>query len=183
LPDLFIDVSLAEGLEERLKYGRPMVIGTTGFSAAQRALMEEAARKVPIFYTSNFSLGMAVLKKLARDLAHLFPEGMRMEITETHHAGKKDAPSGSALSLAETIQKIQPGVEIPIESIRLGEVIGEHMLRFILPEEKIQLSHEALSRRAFAQGAIASARFLLKKPPGLYGMDELLAEKKEASAS
>jgi len=62
-------------------------------------------------------------------------------------------------------------------------VIGEHVLRFILPEEKIQLSHEALSRRAFAQGAIAAARFLLKKPPGLYGMDELLAEKKEASAS
>ncbi len=181
LPDLFIDVSLRDGLKRRLACGRPMVIGTTGLSQEDWSLLREEAKRVPIFYASNFSLGMALLKKMAADLARLFPGEVHIE--ETHHEKKKDAPSGSALSLAGAIEKVRPGRKVAITSVRLGEVVGEHVLKFTADEENIELSHEARSRRVFALGALEAAKFLLGKPPGLYGMDELLAEKKEAGAS
>ncbi len=180
LPDLFIDVSLREGLRERLTYGRPMVIGTTGFSEEERCLLKEAAKNTAIFYSSNFSLGMALLKKMAADLARLFPGEVCIE--ETHHTKKKDAPSGSALSLAEAIEQVRPEIKVPIASIRLSEVVGEHVLTFRGVEEKLRIAHEACSRRVFAWGALAAAKFIMGKPPGLYGMDELLAEKKETGA-
>ena len=91
-----------------------------------------------------------------------------IELIETHHAGKKDAPSGTALMLANTLKNVK------IQSIRSGEVVGEHQLIFRSKEERLTIGHEALTRAAFARGALAAARFLHNKPPGLYGMDDLV---------
>lgn len=183
LPDLFIDVSLSEGLSERLNTLRPMVIGTTGLSKQDFSLLQEASRSIPIFYAANFSLGMALLKKMAAELASLFPSEADIDILETHRAGKKDAPSGSALHLAQTIKLARGEKTVAIHSLRSGEIIGEHTLQFNHAEERLTLSHQVHSRKAFAKGALAAAQFLINQPPGLYGMDQLLAEKQTKSRS
>ncbi|MBX9744299.1 MAG: 4-hydroxy-tetrahydrodipicolinate reductase [Chlamydiales bacterium] len=183
LPDLFIDVSLPQGLSERLNTLRPMVIGTTGFSEQDFSLLKEASRCIPIFYAANFSLGMAFLKKMATELAELFPIETDIDILEAHRAGKKDTPSGSALHLAQAIKLVRGEKEIPIHSIRSGQTIGEHTLQFNHEEERLSLCHQVHSRKAFAKGALTAARFLVNQPAGLYGMDQLLAEKQTKSRS
>ena len=183
LPDLFIDVSLADGLSGRLQYKRPMVIGTTALSLTDLALIHEASQTVPIFYSSNFSLGIALLKRTAAELAKTFHHDASIDLIETHHTEKKDSPSGSALSLSAAIKESNPNAKVTIHSIRSGSVIGEHTLQFNTAEEKIELSHTAHSRDAFARGVLSAARFLMTCPPGLYGMDDLLAGKRESVPS
>lgn len=183
LPSVFIDVSLPAGLEERLRYKRPMVIGTTALSSADLTLIEEASSSIPIFYSTNFSLGMALLKRAAAEIARSFHFDAKIDLIETHHAEKKDAPSGSAVSLAAAIRDSNPEASIDIHSIRSGKIIGEHTLQFNTAEERIQLSHQAHSRRAFARGALEAAQFLHCQPPGLYGMDDLLAGKRASAPS
>lgn len=161
--DVLIDVSSHTALIENLSANKPIVIGTTGH--LNFAPIEEAAKKLPIFYSANFSLGIAILNKLARFTQKHFPSDI--DIIETHRAGKKDAPSGTALELAKHLPKAK------LHSIRSGNIIGEHTLIFNNEEERITLSHEAHSREAFARGALAAAHFLLGKPAGLYGMDNL----------
>ena len=163
--DVLIDVSSSEALLENLSANRPMVIGTTGH--LDFAPIAQAAKNLPIFYTPNFSLGIALLRKIAREVATHF--GGDIDLIETHHAQKKDAPSGTALALAQFLPNVN------IHSIRSGKIIGEHTLIFNNGEERLTLSHEALSRETFARGALAAARFLVGKPPGLYTMDNLLA--------
>lgn len=162
--DVLIDVSSHQALQENLSARKPLVIGTTGHLIF--APIEEAAKHLPIFYAPNFSIGMALMNKLAAEIARYFPSDV--DIIETHHSGKKDSPSGTALHLRKTLLNAR------IHSIRSGNIIGEHTLIFNNAEERLTLSHQVHSRDAYARGALAAARFLIGKPPGLYGMDDLL---------
>lgn len=162
--DVLIDVSSHQALEENLKANKPMVIGTTGHLSFD--LIQKAAQTLPIFYAANFSLGIAILSKLVKYVNEHFPADV--DLIETHHTGKKDAPSGTALTLAKTVPNAT------IHSIRSGGTIGEHTLIFNNRQEKITLSHQAHTREAFAKGALAAAQFLIGKPAGLYTMDNLI---------
>jgi 4-hydroxy-tetrahydrodipicolinate reductase len=177
--EVAIDFSHADAIDEicRAALGnrKPIVIGTTGHSQQQRASIEEIARSVPVVFASNFSVGVNVLFWLTRKAAELLGPDFGAEIIETHHKMKKDAPSGTAKTLAgilKAAQKIQP--EIPIESIREGDVVGEHTVIFNGPGERLELTHRAASREIFARGALRAAKWIVGKPPGLYSMEDVL---------
>ena len=174
--DLAIDAGLAlhpalPSLEAALAAKLPLVIGITALKDAHLSRLREAAEQIPIFYSPNFSIGMALLRRLCVEIAKQFPP-CTADLFETHHAQKKDTPSGSALQLACDLKK--NGLAPTIHSIRSGKIIGEHRIVFNSDEERLELSHTAHSRGAFAQGALQAARFLQKQKPGLYGMDDLL---------
>jgi 4-hydroxy-tetrahydrodipicolinate reductase len=161
--DILIDVSSHTALLQNLSANKPIVIGTTGHT--DLAPIHEASLRLPIFFAPNFSLGAAILNKLSTLTAQYFPADI--DIIETHHTQKKDAPSGLALLLAKNLPNPR------IHSIRSGKIIGEHTVIFNTPEERLTLTHQAHTREVFARGALAAARFLLGKPPGLYTMDNL----------
>lgn len=161
--DILIDFSSHQALLENLSANKPIVIGTTGH--LDFTPIHKAALHLPIFYAPNFSLGAALLNKLALLTSQHFPSDI--DIIETHHTQKKDTPSGTALHLAKNLAHAR------IHSLRSGKVIGEHTLIFNNGDERLTLSHEVHSREAFARGALAAARFLYNKPPGLYTMDHL----------
>jgi 4-hydroxy-tetrahydrodipicolinate reductase len=175
--DVAVDFSAAGTVEEicrlALQYRRPLVIGTTGHSAAQRQYIESAAATIPIVFASNFSLGVNALFWLSARAAKLLGENFRAEIVETHHVMKKDAPSGTAKTLAEILEA-QKGEEIPVRSIREGEVVGEHTVTFIGTGEQLELTHRAKSRETFARGALTAAQWVVGKPPRLYTMQDVL---------
>jgi 4-hydroxy-tetrahydrodipicolinate reductase len=164
--DVLIDVSSHHALLENLSANKPIVIGTTGHLNFE--LIEEAAKRFPCFYAANFSLGAALMARFADFMGKHFQS--EVDLIETHHVLKKDAPSGTALHLAKRLKNAK------ISSIRSGDAIGEHILIFKTVEEKITFAHEVHTRDAFARGALAAARFLAGKPPGLYGMDNLFDE-------
>jgi 4-hydroxy-tetrahydrodipicolinate reductase len=175
--DVAIDFSAAGTVEEicrlALQYRRPLVIGTTGHSTAQKNCIEAAASSIPIVFASNFSLGVNALFWLSARAAKLLGDTFRAEIVETHHVMKKDAPSGTAKTLAE-ILKAQKGEEIPVRSIREGEVVGEHTVTFSGTGEQLELIHRAQSRETFAAGALIAAQWVVDKPPRVYTMQDVL---------
>ena len=175
--DVAIDFSQADSIDEicraALRHSRPLVIGTTGHSQGQRHIIEEAARSVAIVFASNFSIGVNVLFWLSSKAAELLGADFRPEIIETHHKTKKDAPSGTAKTLAEVLKTAQK-LEIPIESIREGDVVGEHTVIFSGPAERLELTHRAGSREIFARGALRAAGWIIGRPPGLYSMQDVL---------
>jgi 4-hydroxy-tetrahydrodipicolinate reductase len=130
---------------------------------------------LPIVFASNFSVGVNVLFWLTRKAAELLERDFDPEIIETHHKMKKDAPSGTAKTLAEILKAEQKNQnEIPIQSIREGEVVGEHTVIFSGLGERIELTHRAASREIFARGALRAANWIMGKPPGLYSMQDVL---------
>jgi 4-hydroxy-tetrahydrodipicolinate reductase len=177
--DVAIDFSQADAIAEicrvGLKHHKPLVIGTTGQSKEQRRIIEETAQSLPMVFTSNFSIGVNVLFWLTRKAAEQLGSDFDAEIVETHHKMKKDAPSGTAKTLAEVLKaakKTQP--EIPIQSIREGDVVGEHTVIFNGPAERLELSHRAASREIFARGALRAAKWIIGRPPGLFSMQDVL---------
>ncbi len=177
--DAAIDFSHADTIDgicsAASRHNKPLVIGTTGHSREQRQTIEEAVRSVPIVFASNFSVGVNVLFWLTRKAAELLGSDFNPEIIETHHKMKKDAPSGTAKTLAEILvagQKTKD--EIPIRSIREGEVVGEHTVTFTGPGERLELTHRAASREIFARGALRAAKWIVGQPPGLYSMQNVL---------
>jgi 4-hydroxy-tetrahydrodipicolinate reductase len=177
--DVAIDFSQADAIAEICRVGlnhhKPLVIGTTGQSKEQRRIIEETAQSLPMVFTSNFSIGVNVLFWLTRKAAEQLGSDFDAEIVETHHKMKKDAPSGTAKTLAEVLKaakKTQP--EIPIQSIREGDVVGEHTVIFNGPAERLELSHRAASREIFARGALRAAKWIIGRPPGLYSMQDVL---------
>jgi len=170
--DVVIDVSLPTNLPNTVKMAcekkRPLVVGTTGHDEENLKLMRQASEKIPLFYTPNFSIGVAAVAKAAALLKGMLDADISIE--ETHHVHKKDKPSGTALRLAEAVGTDQ------IVSHRVGEVVGDHVIKFSLDEEEIILSHRALSRMIFAKGALRAAKFLVRQPAGFYSMDQLLHE-------
>jgi 4-hydroxy-tetrahydrodipicolinate reductase len=175
--DVAIDFSQADSIDEicraALKFGKPFVVGTTGHSQPQRKTIEETAHSVPIVLASNFSVGVNVLFWLTQKAAELLGSDFNPEIVETHHTMKKDAPSGTAKTLAEILKQVRNS-EIPVRSIREGDVVGEHIVIFGGHGESLELTHRAANRGIFAGGALRAAKWIINKPPGLYTMQNVL---------
>ncbi len=158
--------------------GTPLLVGTTGFPAALEAEFAAAAREIPLLVAANTSLGVTVLAELVRIAASLLPRQFALSITETHHALKRDAPSGTALALAAAARTARPETSATdIESIRAGDTVGEHLVRFAAAGEELTLAHKASERGLFAAGAVAAAVWLSSQLPGRYGMRDVLAIK------
>jgi len=173
--DVAIDFSLPPGFDRILKLCRSrlcgLVSGTTGLSDAQRLALAKAGEEIPIVWASNFSLGVVVLEDLIRRAAKALP-GWHAEITETHHVHKKDAPSGTALTLAKAQTEVS-GTAPTIASIREGEVVGDHRIRLDGPGEWLELRHHAVDRDIFARGALEAALRLHGRAAGAYSLPEL----------
>ena len=192
--DTVIDFSHHSSIGQVLDYAIPrglsVVIGTTGHTEEEKQRIVEAAKSIPVFFSGNMSLGIAVLCRLAAQAASAFPEA-DIEIVETHHNRKVDAPSGTALMLFRAIQGVRPQAvarcgrsgdckrtkeEIGVNSIRMGNVVGIHEIHICTPNQTLTLRHEAHNRAMFAEGAVKAAKFLVGKGPGLYDLEALLAE-------
>jgi 4-hydroxy-tetrahydrodipicolinate reductase len=173
-----IDFSAAGATEElcrlALQHRRPLVIGTTGHSASQKDYIKTTAASLPIVFASNFSVGVNALFWLTGQAARLLGDNFDVEIVETHHRMKKDAPSGTAKTLVEIIKTMKRGHDVPVRSIREGEVVGEHTVILSGSGESLELVHRAQSRETFATGALAAAKWVLDKAPGLYSMQDVL---------
>lgn len=195
--DAVIDFSSPAALAEELAYvtekGLPLVLCTTGLSEDQLAAVKKAAEKAPIFFSSNMSLGVAVLSALTKKAAAVLGDLCDIEIVEMHHNQKLDAPSGTALMLADaakaglnyqpvytydrhTRRQKRDKKEIGIASLRGGTVVGEHSVLFAGTDEVVTLSHSAQSRSVFAGGALTAAQFLQGKPAGMYSMEDILTD-------
>ena len=192
--DVVIDFSHHTAAPEVIRYakriGAAAVIGTTGHTPEEKALIQQAAKDIPVFYSGNMSLGIAVLCRLAREAAGYFPDA-DIEIVEVHHNRKVDAPSGTAHMLFEAIHQVRPNAvehcgrsgegkrtrdEIGVSSLRLGSVVGIHEVMIHTGTQCLTLKHEAVTRAMLADGAVDAARFMVGKPRGMYNMESLLGK-------
>jgi 4-hydroxy-tetrahydrodipicolinate reductase len=194
--EIVIDFSLPEALEKLLEVAlnnhKPLVIGTTGLNKHQQNLVKEASLKMPILYATNMSLGVAMLNKLV-EIASKSLRNFDCEIVEMHHKFKKDAPSGTALTLAHTAAKARElelddvmvsgrngnigersNDEISVMALRGGDIVGKHTVGFYSDGEFIELTHTATNRTTFSNGAIRAAKWLIGKPAGLYTISDCL---------
>ena len=158
------------------QFKKPMVIGTTGLSEAQFAQLQSVSRVVPLVVSPNMSVGVNVLFELAQLAAQRLGLSYDVEVVESHHHQKKDAPSGTAKRLAEVLAaaRRQPASNIPVHAIRAGDIVGDHTVILAGPSERLELTHRAQSRDVFAQGALRAAQFVVGQPPGLYEMSHVL---------
>ncbi len=194
--EVIIDFSLPEAcellLEEAIKNPKPLVIGTTGLNTHQLNLLKQASELMPILYATNMSLGVALLNKLVYEASRAL-EGFDIEIVEMHHRHKKDAPSGTALTLAESAATARElnlddvrisgrdgnigersKNEIAVMALRGGDIVGRHTVGFYNDGEFIELNHTATSRNTFSKGAIKAASWLVSQKPGLYSISDCL---------
>lgn len=173
--DAAIDFSLPAGFDPILalcvERGAAFVSGTTGLGEAQQVALEGAATRIPVLWASNFSLGVAVLTELVERAAAALP-GWDCDIVEAHHTQKKDAPSGTALSLGEAA--VHGGAHPRYASLRAGDIVGEHCVQFAGTGERIELTHRAGNRDIFARGALHTAARLAGRAAGTYRMRDLL---------
>lgn len=194
-PDVIIDfshISLLDSiLDYAIKNNIPAVLATTGYDEAQIAKIHEAAKKIPVFFTFNMSLGVNLLCSLAKKAASILGDAFDIEILEKHHNQKLDAPSGTAIMLANAVNEVfddkkyyeydrhskrskRSKNEIGIHSVRGGTIVGEHDVIFAGRDEVITLSHSAGSKEVFAVGAVKAAKFLKGKTAGLYDMTDVV---------
>ena len=190
--EALIEFTIPEATVEHLAYGKPHVVGTTGLNEEQRAKVEEATRNVPIVLAPNMGVGVNLLHEAVRELSAKLGAGYDIEVIETHHRNKVDAPSGTALFLGEAAaegrgrslesvavygregrQPREDG-EIGVHALRGGTVVGEHRVIFYSEGEEVEVIHRALSRRTFADGALRAAKFAAQAEPGLYSMKDVL---------
>lgn len=173
--DVLIDFSLPEGFDTALQLcadrGRALVSGTTGLSEHQQAAITATAAKIPVLWASNFSLGVAVLEALVARAAAQLP-GWNCDIVESHHVHKKDAPSGTALTLGKAAA--DAGADVHYASVRAGDIVGEHLVQFTSIGERIELVHRATHRDIFARGALHAAQWLKSRAPGQYKIADSL---------
>lgn len=187
--------SMQAGLALALERGAAFVTGTTGLNAAAMQSLQDAALRIPVLWASNFSLGVALLKHLAQIAASRLGADFDVEIIEVHHRMKKDAPSGTAISLGRAIaearqqslddvacygrhgtQALRAPGEIGFAAVRAADVIGEHTVLFASQGERLELTHRAGDRRVFAAGAVHAAIWLARQPAGFYDISDVLAE-------
>lgn len=175
-------------LETAMRRNLPLVIGTTGLTGEQQAEIRAASAQIPIVWANNFSTGVTVLCRLARMASEALGEEFDVEIIETHHKLKEDAPSGTAKALLGAVdpqgeydrvygREGRPGArgrEIGVHAVRGGTVVGEHSVKFLGQMEEIELRHRADSREIFARGALKAAAFVVNAKPGLYNMEDVL---------
>lgn len=195
--DILIDFSHPAALESILDFvtaqGIPAILASTGYSEAQIARIRQAATQIPIFFSANMSLGVSLVCALAKTAARVLGDSFDIEIIEQHHNKKVDAPSGTALLLADAISEelgrpktytydrhavraARTKGEIAIHSVRGGTITGEHEVIFAGLDEVIKISHSAYSKALFATGALNAARFLCKQPAGLYQTSDLITQ-------
>ena len=193
--DIIIDFSHISLLDDILEYAKaknmPVVLATTGYSESQIEKIKEYSKIIPIFFTFNMSIGVNLLCSLAKKAAKILSGDFDIEIIEKHHNQKIDAPSGTAIMLANAInnelgdnlnyeydrhskRNKRPKNEIGIHSVRGGTIVGEHDVIYAGRDEVITLSHQALSKEVFAVGALRAAKFLYSKPAGLYDMNSVM---------
>ena len=194
--DVIIDFAAAVAVDKLLDYSVkhkiPVVLCTTGLSEAQIAKVEEASKKVAVLRSANMSLGINTLMKLLKEAANIFaPAGYDIEIVEKHHNQKVDAPSGTAIALADSInearnneyeyvydrsqvRKKRDKKELGISSVRGGTIVGEHEVIFAGVDEVIEFKHTAYSKSVFAKGAVEAGKYLAGKPAGLYNMSDVI---------
>jgi 4-hydroxy-tetrahydrodipicolinate reductase len=195
--DVIIEFSVAAATtshaELAAELGTPLVIGTTGLSAAEAATVRAAAKRIPIVWAANTSLGINLLLGLVEQVAARLGPEWDIEIMEMHHHGKADAPSGTALALGraaaagrgvkldDVAQRGRDGItgarkrgDIGFASLRGGDAVGDHHVIFAGAGERLELSHRATNRAIYAKGAVRAARWVIGQPPGLYGMKEVL---------
>ncbi|MBR0278033.1 MAG: 4-hydroxy-tetrahydrodipicolinate reductase [Clostridia bacterium] len=196
--DVIIDFSHPSTLSSVLQYAQskktPAIIATTGLSAEQKDEIKNASQDVAMFFSANMSLGINLIIDLVSKAAKILEENFDIEIIEKHHNQKIDAPSGTALAIADAISasvKIEPEYtydrhsvrkkrgknEIGIHSLRGGTIVGEHAVIFAGQDEIIEIKHQATSKEIFAVGAVRAAKFIAGKKPGLYSMNDLISEK------
>ncbi len=193
--DVIIDFSNVALLDSILEYAldkkTPVILATTGYSETQIKKIKDASKSIPVFFTFNMSIGVNLLCSLAKKAADILGDGFDIEIIEKHHNQKIDAPSGTAIMLANSINSVcddkldyeydrhskrakRPKNEIGIHSVRGGTIVGEHDVIFAGCDEVITLSHQALSKQVFAVGALRAAKFIFEKPAGLYDMNDIM---------
>lgn len=193
--DVLLDFSLAQAavghVEAAAVAGRAVVCGTTGFDSAGRAALARAAERVALVHSSNMSRGVFVLSELVRRAAGALGRDHDVEIVETHHRHKADAPSGTARLLGEAVLQVRGGAlvygreglrapgEIGLAAIRGGDVVGEHQVFFLGPGEELILTHRATTREHFCRGALAAVRFVAGRGPGLYDMADVFGAQKD----
>jgi 4-hydroxy-tetrahydrodipicolinate reductase len=198
--DVLIDFTAPEAslrhVELAVQLGKALVLGTTGLDAAQVATLEKAARKIPIVYAPNMSVGVNLLFKVLADVATVLGDAYDVEIVEAHHRFKKDAPSGTAKKMAQVIAEALrrdldkvavPGrsgmvgerttEEIGIFAVRGGDIVGDHTVTFAGLGERVEIIHRAHSRDTFARGAVRAAKWVVGRVPGLYDMMDVLGLK------
>ena len=190
--DVVIDFSHHTAIADVLNYtkqiGAAAVIGTTGHTPEEKAMITASAEEIPVFFSGNMSLGIAVLCRLAKQAAAALPDA-DIEIVEVHHTRKVDAPSGTALMLFNAIKEVRPEAvancgragegkrtkeEIGISALRLGNVVGIHEVHIHTDNQSLTLKHESGSRAMLADGAVEAARFMVGKPAGFYNMEDML---------
>lgn len=198
--DVLVEFAGAEGSMAWLEVCRsrriPLVMGSTGHTDEQRAAVRNAVAEIPIVASANFSLGIQVLLECVARMRSVFGWEYDVEIVETHHRNKVDAPSGTALSVVEAIQAADSGThgrtqadvvfgrkgrdgergrgQIGVHAVRMGDIVGQHEIHFSGPGETITVRHSASSRLAFAQGALRAAEWIVGKKPGLYSMRDVM---------
>ena len=178
------------------EHRKALVIGTTGHSEAEKAQISDGKAQIPMVWASNYSTGVNTLFWLTRKAAEILGPGFDLEIVEMHHRLKKDAPSGTAATLAEILAKVRhqqikeiirhgraglvgerTATEIGVHSVRGGDVVGDHTVIFAASGERLELTHKASSRETFANGALRAALWVVGQPPGIYSMQEVLGLK------
>lgn len=195
--DVIVDFSHPSAFSAILSFAKkrklPLIVATTGLSKEQKEELIAAQTEIPVFYSANMSLGVNLLINLCKKAAAVLGDKFDIEIVEKHHRTKLDAPSGTALAIADGISEVMENApsyvydrhsvrreraknEIGINSVRGGSIVGEHEVIFAGDDEVISLSHSATSREVFAAGAVAAAEFMKGKPAGLYSMNELIGE-------
>jgi 4-hydroxy-tetrahydrodipicolinate reductase len=198
--DVLVDFTRPQGtlahLEVCLRHGKAMVIGTTGFDAAQKARLAEGAKRIPIVLSPNFAIGVNVMFRLAQTAAQALGDAYDVEIVEAHHRHKVDAPSGTALLLGELVARAlgrnlgevavhgrqgdtgeRPAKAIGFHAIRGGDIVGEHTVIFAGAGERVEVSVRSQSRLTYAAGALRAAKWVKDRAPGLYGMFDVLGLK------
>lgn len=190
--DIIVDFSHHSLTKEMIDFAKnknlPLVIATTGQTDEEKKMISDASNSIPVFYAANYSIGIAVLIESAKKIASQF-KNADIEIIETHHNRKLDAPSGTALMIAEGLKEVRPDAnlilgrsgnkkreknDIGINAIRIGNVVGIHEVMISTEHECISIKHEAYDRGLFAEGAINAIKFMNGKPKGLYGMNDML---------
>ncbi len=191
--DIVVDFSSPSGLEKRVsksaEAGKGYICGITGLEKQQFDAMQRAGKRIPVVYAPNFSIGVNVLYRFVKEAAELLGPDYDVEVVELHHRAKADAPSGTASRIVELLKQTarnkivygrkgqvgsKPIEEVGVHSIRTGDVVGEHTVIFGGPAERLELTHRASSREAFAHGVIAAIKFIKKRNPGFYTMSHVL---------
>lgn len=176
--DIFLDFSLPEALPEVLSWvkyhKKPLISGVTGYTLAELQQLKSLANEAPVFWSPNFSLGIALFKKWIKSASFL--DHYDFQLSESHHKNKKDSPSGTAKLLQDHLQSCLPDNKVlpPCLVTRGGGIIGEHALKIMGDFETITVSHEALNRQVFALGALKVANWLVSRPSGYYNMDDFI---------